>query len=82
MADDAYDKALGNWIEKGGLRPQKRPDGMPTRRDLQWMTDAERAINDAMAAVERAGGSRALTDAVNFLVQARDRVADHVEGLA
>ena len=74
-----YEAALAAWKQSGGPRPAKRPDGIPTRIDLNWMTPAERAIRDAMAAVEAAGGSIALTDAITLLAQARDRVADHVE---
>lgn len=77
--DDEYYRTLVAWKLGGGARPAKRPDGVPTRIDLNWMTPAERAIQDAMAAVEGAGGSAALTDAVTLLAQARDRVADHVE---
>jgi hypothetical protein len=75
-----YEAALAAWKESGGIRPAKRPDGIPTRIDLHWLTPAEIAICDAMTAVEAAGGSRALTDAITLLAQARDRVADHVEG--
>ncbi len=76
---ERYEAALTAWKQNGGPRPAKRPDGIPTRIDLNWMTPAERAIRDAMAAVEAAGGSIALTDAITLLAQARDRVADHVE---
>lgn len=82
MVDTAYIKALTAWKVDGGLRPQKRPDGIPTRADTQWMTPAELAITEAMAAVEKAGASEALTDAVTQLGYARERVADHVEGLS
>jgi len=44
------------------------------------MSPAEIAINKAMHAVEEAGGSPALTAAVTLLSQARDKVADHIEG--
>lgn len=60
-------------------RPALRDDGFPTRSDMSLMSPAELAITAAMAEVERAGGSLALTDAVNLLGRARDRVADHVE---
>lgn len=60
-------------------RPHKRTDGIPTRCDRSLMSPAELAISSAMAVVEAAGGSTALTDAVNLLSKARDRVADHVE---
>lgn len=63
-------------------RPRLRKDGVPTRIDMLHWSAAELAISNAMAAVERAGASKALTDAVTFLGQARDRVADHMEGLS
>jgi hypothetical protein len=74
-----YGEALEAWKTTGGPRPKDRPDGVPTRIDMQWMTAAELAILDAMRAVESAGASTALTDAVVMLGKARDRVADHVE---
>jgi len=61
-------------------RPTTRPDGIPTRADRTLMTPAELAITAAMHAVEDAGASIALTDAVILLGKARDRVADHAEG--
>lgn len=79
--NEEYYTALAVWKRDGGARPAKRPDGIPTRIDLNWMTPAERAIRYAMAVVEAAGGSPALTDAVALLAQARDRVADHVEAV-
>lgn len=62
-------------------RPKLRPDGLPSRIDRLLMSPAELAITAAMAAVEAAGASVALTDAVTLLSKARDRVADHVEGI-
>jgi hypothetical protein len=70
---------LAVWKKDGGPRPAKRHDGWPTRSDTRWMSDAELAIRQAMVAVEKAGGSPALTDAINLLSAAMDRVADHVE---
>lgn len=81
MSED-YEAALAKWKRDGGNRPVKRPDGIPTRIDLNWATPAEKAIRDAMYAVEAAGGSPALTDAVMLLGRALDRVADHVETAA
>ncbi len=77
--DDAWEmhKAAGPWV--GNIRPHLRPDGVPTRIDAKWMTAAELAIKDAMAVVESAGTSVALTDALNLLAKARERVADHAE---
>lgn len=77
---EANDQALAAWQARGGVRPSKRPDGWPTRADVQWMTPAEKKIRAAMLAVEEAGGSPALTAAINLLSAANDRVADHVEG--
>lgn len=79
MSDIAYHAALDAWKKGGGPRPAKRPDGVPTRIDLQWLTPAEIAIIDAMRAVEAAGASTSLTAAVTLLSKARDCVADHVE---
>jgi hypothetical protein len=78
-AADPYHAALDAWKRDGGARPATRPDGIATRIDCQWHTEAELAISKAMEAVEEAGGSPALTDAVTLLAKARDRVADHVE---
>ena len=72
-------ESASGW--SGELRPHLRPDGIPTRCDKQWMSAAELAITEAMYAVERTpGGSYPLTEAVCLLSQARDRVADHMEG--
>jgi hypothetical protein len=78
---DANREAVDAWKTGGGPRPAKRPDGWPTRTAVEWWTPAEEAIAKAMHAVEAAGGSLALTDAVILLGKARDRVADHVEGI-
>ena len=73
--------ALDAWKASGGPRPAKRPDGWPTRNSVEWWSPAEAAISEAMYAVECAGGSVALTDAIIKLGNARDRVADHVEAV-
>lgn len=78
-AHDEYYAALNTWKTFGGPRPELRPDGVPTRIDLQWMSVAERSILTAMSEVERTGASTALTDAVVLLAKARDLVADHIE---
>lgn len=79
-SSEAYRAALAKWKAEGGDRPATRPDGVPTRIDVNWMTRAENAILQAQAAVEQAGASVASTDAVILLSKARERVADHVEG--
>jgi hypothetical protein len=43
------------------------------------MTPAELAIRDAIHTIESAGAHPLLTEAVNLLVLAQDRVADFVE---
>ena len=53
--------------------------GMPRRCYVDKWTPAERAIKEAVKAVEVAGCDVALTDAVVFLGKAFDRVADHVD---
>lgn len=52
---------------------------IPRRIDLQRMTPAERAITEAIRAVEELPADVRLTDAVCLLVQARERVADFVD---
>lgn len=54
----------------------------PTRRNRidQW-TPAETAIYNATQAVEQAGAHPLLTDAVVLLGQAREKVADFVDGV-
>lgn len=61
-------------------REHLRPDGIPTRADRRFWTQAEHAIDHAIEAVEAGGASEALTDAVTLLTKAKGRVADHVEG--
>lgn len=59
------------------------PDfGAPPRRiRMDLWTPAERAIYDAIQAVEEAGADPRLTDAVILLGRAKDRVADYVDGI-
>ncbi len=68
-------------MSEQNFRPKSRPDGWPTRADIQLLSPAELAIRAAVDAVEMAGASIALTDAVILLGKARDRVADHMEGI-
>lgn len=67
-----------NWPEHL-QRPAKREDGVPTRIDTRYYTEAEKAIAKAMELVEAMGASAALTDAVTHLGEARNHVADHIE---
>lgn len=80
-SDQQYNQDLDAWkADKAAVRTKKRSDGVPTRIDAQFLSDAEMAIRLAQGEVEAMGGSLALTEAVILLTKARDRVADHVEG--
>lgn len=52
---------------------------IPRRCCLNKLSQAERAIHDAMAAVEAVGADVRLTDAVILLSAAKDSVADYVD---
>lgn len=54
---------------------------VPRRICVDLYTPAERAIARAVDAVEAAGASVHLTDAVILLQQAKDKVADFVDGV-
>lgn len=65
-----------------GRSPHQAPvwiDGVQRRARVDLATPAELAIRQALAAVESAGASQALTSATLALQQALDMVADHVE---
>ena len=51
------------------------------RRDITRMTPAELAIREAILAVEAVGADVRLTEAVILLVDARERLADFVDGI-
>jgi hypothetical protein len=52
---------------------------IPRRIRLDKFTPAEKAIWDAVQEVEKAGCDILLTDAVNLLQKAREKVADFVD---
>lgn len=54
-------------------------DNIPRRIRLDLNTPAELAIRAAIIAVEEAGCHPLLTDAVNLLSEAREKVADFVD---
>jgi hypothetical protein len=54
-------------------------DGFPRRSRLDLNTSAELALWDAMDAIERAGAHPLLTEALNLLDEARNKLADFVE---
>lgn len=53
--------------------------GIARRCRIDLYHPAETAIREAMIAVEKAGCHTLLTDAVNLLEQAKNKVADFVE---
>lgn len=55
-------------------------DTIPRRSRIDLSTPAENAIRAAIAEVEAAGADVRLTEAVNLLTSARERVADYVDG--
>lgn len=55
---------------------------IPRRVDLNRLSPAERKIREAMLLVEELPADPRLTDAVVLLAQAKDRVADFVDGVA
>lgn len=57
-------------------------DEIPRRCCVDKMTAAERAIYDAVQAVESAGADVRLTDAVVLLQATRESVADFVDGVS
>ena len=63
------------------IRDRFRPDGLPVRNNLESMSPVELEIYHLVHKVEALGVSTALTDAVVLLGKARDRVADHLEGI-
>ena len=54
---------------------------IPRRTDLSRMTPAELAIRQAMLTVEEGGADVRLTDAVVLLGEAREAVADYIDGI-
>lgn len=58
---------------------QLTKNGIPRRCRVDLYTPTEKAISDAMQAVEGLPADVRLTDAVILLAQAREKVADFVE---
>lgn len=57
-------------------------EAIPRRVRIDLMSSGELAIHRAVAVVEEMGADVRLTDAVILLAQARERVADFVDGIA
>lgn len=56
-------------------------DDIPRRARIDKFVPAEKAIYDAVQAVEAMAADTRLTDAVVLLQQARSKVADFVDGV-
>ncbi len=54
-------------------------DSLPRRGQFHLLTRAELAVKEAISACESAGAHSHLTDAVNFLLAAFEKVADYVD---
>ena len=54
-------------------------EDIPRRIRIDKMVDAELAIRKAMMEVEELGADILLTDAINLLSQAKDKVSDYVD---
>lgn len=61
-----------------GLTPH---EGFDRRSCIYLMSPAELTIREAMSAVERSGCDVRLTDAINLLSDAKDKVADFVDDI-
>ena len=59
----------------------ERKDEIPRRARVDLWTPAEKAIQDAVDVVESMAADARLTDAVNHLWEARQSVADYVDGV-
>lgn len=66
-------------VATNGITRGEPMNEVPRRNDMQRWSEAERAIYDAMQAVEAAGADLRLTDAVTLLGAARDSVADFID---
>ena len=62
------------------FKAKEEPKTFSRRNRIDLYTPAERAIYDAMGVVEQAGAHPLLTEAVILLGQAKDKVADFVDG--
>jgi|GEM_PF-5212271 len=67
---------------EAAMEKQALPRTVPRRIDRQRWTSSEKAIGDAMEAVEVAGCDPLLTNAVVRLAEAKDMVADYVDAKA
>ncbi len=75
--DDATKIVKDSWIP---VEHSWGDDAPPRRNRVDKMTPAELAITKAMESVEEAGCDTRLTEAVILLGEARDKVADFVDG--
>ena len=56
-------------------------NGIPRRNRLDLNTSAELAIYNAIGEVEKCGASVSLTKVVTLLQEAKNALADHIEGI-
>ena len=74
-----------DWIDEPMPETIPQPQYVgefPRRAQLQLLTPTEKCIYDAMQEVEKLGAHPSLTDVVNLLSKARERLADWVENLS
>lgn len=75
---------VDEWADEleEALMGDKSMNEIPRRIRFDQLIPAERAIYDAVQAVEAVGADVRLTDAVILLQAARDSVADYVDGIS
>jgi hypothetical protein len=61
--------------------PRQRPDGWPRRSDWSLLHPLERELYDIVLDIEGLGASVALTRCVAAISDAREHLADHLEGV-
>ena len=62
-----------------GDESMKMIDVIPRRNRIDLFEPAEKAIYDAVKVVENAGAHKLLTDAINLLHEAKEKVSDFIE---
>lgn len=63
------------------MMQQFRPDGWPRRQDISLYTREEEELRELVLRIEALGASPMLTACVIALGEARNRLADHLEGV-
>ena len=82
MTDDEYDIILARLLRKAlpgsGMSEDELKD-FPRRHRVELMCSGELAIRQAIGVVEEMGADVLLTDAINLLGEAQDKVADYYD---